>query len=356
MSDSYRQDAAQNFDSSRTIVSRAADRLSKLKVDRVILATLAVGGLWLVTDRPEAVKGIGFLGENLLQLLPFLAVSVLLAAYLKASGADRLIARAFSGSMVQAIFMAAAFGAMSPFCSCGVIPLIAALLASGVPLAPVMAFWLASPIMDPEMFVLTAAVIGTEFATVKTVAAFGMGLLGGFTVLALDRGGALKDPLAGAVSTCGAGAVTSGEEPQWRFWTEEKRRTAFAGESRNASFFLGKWMSLAFLLEAVMLAYVPMQQVGAWLGEAGTLAIPAAAVIGVPAYMNGYAAIPLTNGLMEMGLTPAAALTFMVAGGVTSIPAAIAVKALVKLPVFALYIVIAMTGSISAGLLYGLVA
>ena len=46
------------------------------------------------------------------------------------------------------------------FCSCGVIPLIAAMLVAGVPLAPVMAFWIASPIMDPEMFVLTAAGIG----------------------------------------------------------------------------------------------------------------------------------------------------------------------------------------------------
>jgi len=55
-------------------------------------------------------------------------------------------------------------GALSPFCLCGVIPLIAALLSMGVPLAPVMAFWLASPIMDPSMFLLTSGEIGMDFA------------------------------------------------------------------------------------------------------------------------------------------------------------------------------------------------
>jgi len=45
-------------------------------------------------------------------------------------------------------------------------------------------------------------------------------------------------------------------------------------------------------------------------------------------------------------------MAFLVAGGVTSIPAAIAVFALVKKPVFALYIAFALTGSLASGLLY----
>ena len=354
MSDSTRDPAVGSFDSSGSFVSRFVQRLSGVTVDRVVIALLVVAGGWFLYDRPAAIEGYWFLGANLLELSPFLAISVLLAAYLKATGADRLIAKAFSGNIVQAIVLAAAFGAMSPFCSCGVVPLIAALLASGVPLAPVMAFWLASPVMDPEMFVLTAAVLGTEFAAVKTVSAMGIGLLGGAAVLAVERTGMLKDPVVGAVSTCGTGAIVRGEKPEWRFWNDQDRRSMFGKESKRTGWFLGKWMSIAFLLEAVMLAYVPMEQVGAWLSDAGSLAVPAAAFVGVPAYLNGYAAIPLTSGLMEIGLTPAAALTFMIAGGVTSIPAAVAVKALVRLPVFVLYLAIALVGSVSAGLLYGL--
>lgn len=324
------------------------------KIDRVVLVTAGAALLWALLDLQQARTGVVFAGTSLLDISPFLIASVLLAAYLKATGADRLIAKAFSGGIVQATIMAAVVGAVSPFCSCGVVPLIAALLASGVPLAPVMAFWLASPVMDPQMFVLTSAVLGTEFATVKTIAAIAIGLMGGFAVLLLDRTGLLRDPLVGIASKCGTAAYTSGEKPVWAFWGEEARRANFGKEAGRSGWFLTKWMTLAFLLEAVMLAYAPMQQVGEWLSGAGSLAIPAAAIVGVPAYLNGYAAIPLTSGLMEIGLTPSAAMTFMVAGAVTSIPAAIAVKALVRFSVFALYLGIALGGSVLVGLAYAL--
>ncbi|WP_425403426.1 permease [Hwanghaeella sp.] len=352
MSDAIQQTEPESFDSSRNFASWTRQRIGS--IDRVFLTALAVAAVWLILDLTAAQDGILATGGNLLGIAPFIILSVLLAAYLKATGADGLIAKAFAGNIVQATFLAAIVGALSPFCSCGVVPLIAALLASGVPLAPVMAFWLASPIMDPEMFVVTAAVLGTEFTVIKTAAAVGIGLMGGFTVLLLGGSSLLRDPLIGTASTCGTSAYTRGSKPVWRFWEESNRKASFSKEAKRSGWFLTKWLTLAFLLEAVMLAYAPMQQIGEWLSGAGALAIPAAAVIGVPAYLNGYAAIPLTSGLMEMGLTAPAALTFMVAGAVTSIPAAIAVKALVRLPVFLLYLGIAMSGSVVIGLTYAL--
>lgn len=354
MSDTVQQSDPKSFDNSRNFASWL--RLKGSKIDRVFLTGLGVAAGWLLLDLSEARGGVLATGENLLGIAPFIILSVVLAAYLKATGADGLIAKAFQGNIVQATFLAAIVGALSPFCSCGVVPLIAALLASGVPLAPVMAFWLASPIMDPEMFVVTAAVLGTEFTVIKTAAAVGIGLLGGFTVLLLGGSSMLRDPLIGAASTCGTAAYTRGHKPVWQFWKEDNRKAAFAKEAKRSGWFLFKWLTLAFLLEAVMLAYAPMQQVGEWLSSAGAFAIPAAAVIGVPAYLNGYAAIPLTSGLMEMGLTAPAALTFMVAGAVTSIPAAIAVKALVRLPVFLLYLGIALSGSIVIGLTFAMLS
>ena len=67
-----------------------------------------------------------------------------------------------------------------------------------------------------------------------------------------------------------------------------------------------------------------------------------ATVVGVPAYLNGYAALPLVSGLIEQGMAPGAGLAFLVAGGVTSLPAAIAVWALARRPVFGLYIAFAL--------------
>ncbi len=341
-------DRGNNFGPSR--ISRLYGRLARL--DRVFLAASAIiAGIAIIA--PRELPGIlGFAAGALVEIAPFIAISVALAAYLKATGADRLIGRAFRGRARETVMIAAIVGAFSPFCSCGVIPLIAALLASGVPLAPVMAFWLASPLMDPEMFILLAATLGLPFTIAKTVAAVAMGVLGGGAVLALQGRGWLADPLSGAVSTCGAGAVTSDEKPLWRFYREPRRRTAFWKESRRNGLFLGKWLAFAFLLEAMMLAWVPADTLGAWLADLGALSIPAAALIGVPAYLNGYAAIPTTDALMQLGLSQAAGLTFMIAGGVTSIPAAIAVKALVKSHVFALYLAVSLVGASMVGFAY----
>ena len=136
-----------------------------------------------------------FVVDSLIAIGPFLLASALAAAYLSAAGAESIIGHVFRGRTSIVIAIAALFGALSPFCSCGVISLIAALLAAGVPLPAVMAFWLASPLMDPEMIVITVGGLGLPFATAKTIAAIGLGLFGGFATLALER-------LGGCASRC----------------------------------------------------------------------------------------------------------------------------------------------------------
>ena len=168
-------------------IAGAAKRVTGIdKVWLTIGASLLLGAFLLPQ---QTISSIGFTSDALLHIAPFLAVSIGLAAYAKASGADNLIAKVFQGRSVQMVFAAALFGAFSPFCSCGVIPLIAALLAMGVPLAPVMAFWLASPLMDPQMFLLTMGALGLPFAVGKTAAALGVGLLGGYATMTLQRAG-----------------------------------------------------------------------------------------------------------------------------------------------------------------------
>ena len=92
---------------------------------------------------------MNFIIDQLIGLSPYLLVSIGLTAYAIAPVADNLIERAFQRKETLMIFFASLMGGFSSFCSCGVIPLIAALLSMGVPLAPVIAFWLSSPLMDP---------------------------------------------------------------------------------------------------------------------------------------------------------------------------------------------------------------
>ena len=81
----------------------------------------------------QAAQSAAFTAKAVWSVLPFFALSIGLAAYAKASGAENLIAQAFAGRLDVMIVFASLMGALSPFCSCGVIPVIAALLASGCP-------------------------------------------------------------------------------------------------------------------------------------------------------------------------------------------------------------------------------
>ncbi len=321
------------------------------RVDRVWLAlALLFAGLAIVVP-PQAVASVEFTLDAFLWLLPFLLLSVALAAWLKAAGADTLIAGVANRSAFIAIAIAAVAGALSPFCSCGVVPLMAALLVAGVPLAPVLAFCVASPLMDPEQFVLMAATLGLPFTLLKTAAAMGLGLAAGMATLALQRAGLFADPLK-AVKGCGGcgGPKLPEGSLRWAFWDQAPRRQIFWTEARATAVFLSKWLLLAFALESLMVAWLPAELVAETLGGEGWQAIPLAVVVGVPAYLNGFAAIPLIGELMAMGMAPGAALTFLIAGGVTSLPAAMAVFAIVRRQVFFWYLTVALTGSLLVGI------
>lgn len=292
-------------------------------------------------------------GSALLGTLPYIIGAVFLLAYLKATGAETMVARAFQGRETQMIFMAAIFGGLAPFCSCQVIPFIAGLLALGAPLSAVMAFWLSSPLIDPPTLLITAAALGWPFAIGKAIAAVALGLFGGFAVKAMTGTRAIAEPLKvyQRSGCCGAGPKLDGT-PEWRFWREAGRRETFRGELGSNALFLLKWMALAYALEALLIQYVPASWIAGLVGGSGVAPVAIAALVGMPAYLNSYVAPPLLAGLMEQGMTAGAAMAFMVAGAVSSIPAMAAIWSLVKPRVFAIYLALGVIGAILSGLAF----
>lgn len=326
------------------------------KIDKVVLSIISLFVGLAVFDLPQVPESLRFASGALISISPFFILSIGVAAYAKASGAEHLIANIFAGNPVRMIVLAALFGAISPFCSCGVIPLVAGLLIAGVPLAPVMAFWLSSPLMDPEMFIISAAAIGLPFTLAKTVAAICIGLMGGFMTHAVVKAGFFTDPLrTSEISKCGGSSCnTKPVQPvvNWKPWHDSDRKAEFLSSAKDNAWFLGRWLTLAFAIESLMLAYVPASMISNWLGTDAWWTIPLAVGVGIPTYLNGFAAVPLIASLIEMGMMPGAAMAFMIAGGVTSIPAALAVFALARKPLFMWYIFLSLVGALISGVSY----
>lgn len=330
------------------------------RMDKALLVILLIPVLLAIFDFPQLVPTVIFAGQAILHTGIFIIFAVLAVGYLKASGAETILAKAFEGREVKMILMASLLGGLSPFCSCEVIPFIAALLAVGAPLAAVMAFWLASPLMDPAMFLITSGTLGIDFAIAKTLAAVGLGLLGGFTVKTFATSVVFanplrpKEPASGCGDSCGT--TTFSGKPEWAFWHDAARRETFRSTVIENALFLGKWLLLAYLFEAMMIHYVPADMIASVLGGDGIKPILLGALVGGPAYLNGYAAVPLVDALLQQGMSNGAAMSFVIAGGVSCIPAAIAVWALVKPRVFFAYIAIAMVGAVIAGMLWNIAA
>jgi uncharacterized protein len=308
-----------------------------------------------VLDPSNFVWTVVFAARALASTAPYILFAVLLLAYLKATGAETMVAQAFVGRETRMILLAALVGGLAPFCSCQVIPFIAGLLALGAPLSAVMAFWLSSPLIDPPTLLITAAALGWPFAIAKAVAAVSLGLFGGFLVRAMMRRGAFSNPLRPRPgSGCGCGPSLDGK-PVWKFWGEAPRRIQFRGEIVSNGLFLLKWLSLAYVLEALLVSYIPADLIVKVVGGEGIVPIATAALVGMPAYLNSYVAPPLLAGLIDQGMSQGAAMAFIIAGAVSSVPAMAAVWSLVKPRVFAVYLGLGVSGAIISGMVYQLI-
>ncbi len=361
---------------------------------------------------------IKFVVNAFIHIWPYLIITIPVAVAVNISGAARHINKVFRAKPFVSIILATAVGAFSPFCSCGVIPVIASLLLGGVPLAPVMSFWLASPSMDPEMFFLSGATLGWELAVWRLASTFLLSLSAGFITHYLWEKGWLGETyvkigapanssgiikrfkrrvtgfgktafnyfvtppeaavaLSNAAPECGCGdnAIISeniqcgcGDAPgkaECQAPCPEGIGTAYSDKNGNESFkrklfnetvkatlMVLKFMALAFILEAIIVLYIPDKLIISTLGRGSVISIFWGAFIGIPVYTSNLSALPLIGGLLQQGMSPAAALAFLISGPITTIPALAAVKGLTTKKVFYLYVSFSFFGALFFGYLY----
>lgn len=319
------------------------------------VAALAIAAA-VIADPAEFVRALKFASYSLLLVSPVMLLGLVLTAAITASGSMAIIAAAFRGNEMLMLVMASLIGALTPVCGVTVLPLVAGLLAGGVPFAPIMAFWLSSPVTDPGMLAVTAGTLGVPFAVAKTVAAFGAGIFGGVLTLMLTRAGSIAEParlgmaekLSG--SGCGCSATAS---LLWAFWQEDERRRVFWNTCFANGRLMVAWLLFAFIAEHYLRLLVPAELPATYLGADSAFGVPLAALVGAPIYLDGYAALPLIRGLLESGMGPGPAMTFLIAGGIISAWAALPVLALVRIPVFAYYVLLAVVSSMLAGWTFG---
>ena len=361
----------------------------------------------------ELAQIAAFILQSFLHIWPYLLITIPLAVIIRLSNVSKIIHRSLSGNPMISIFLATVLGAFSPFCSCGVIPVIASLLLGGVPLAPVMSFWIASPSMDPEIFLLGTAAIGWKLSIWRLAATFCISLFSGYmTHLAVKSGfigtevlrntnmAALSQlrkrlwrryivgsvykllsmlaprvkpvRLLGVYSNNGQLPVEvpcrqqvecaqihdaedcSTMEGSCSPGSIENRSLLrrILDESWKAFALVARFMALAFFINAIITFYIPEDFIAGILGGNGGFSVILSSLIGIPVYTSNITALPLIGGLLKLGMNEGAALAFLIAGPTTTLPAMMAVWGIAKRRVFLMYVSFSLLGAILFGYLY----
>lgn len=335
--------------------SRIAIRSPLSLVCALCVAAAAALTIW----QPAAVFETGaFVVMGLVHTAPIVLPGIVIAAWIIASGANSRVSAVFRSSTGASVMAASLVGAVLPVCGVTVLPLMAGLLAGGVPLAPVMAFWLASPITGPAMASATLATLGWQFALGKTIAAVGLGLFGGFATAMVGTRAWARAPLRSnaLVGSLGQGCDSDGDGGQGfsaAIWRDKTRRAVFLRQCLSITRLIVIVLVPAFAAEFWLNTWLQPGALTAYVGSGNPFAVPLTVLVGAPAYIDGYAALPLTRSMLDHGMSSAAAMAFLVSGGVVSIWGAMVIAPVLRLRPFLLYLALASVGSMLAGWIFG---
>jgi uncharacterized membrane protein YraQ (UPF0718 family) len=298
------------------------------------------------------------LQDELLRMWWIFLLGVLVAAAIKSFKWDKKLRNLMRSYGKASIFLAVGTGLISPLCSCGIMPVVVSLIFGGVPLAPVFALLITSPLMSPDAFVLTAGILGRDYAVGKLLSAAVIGLAGGFAVLLMQRKGWIREQ--GLLGTerpdirekCLDGAPP--DDPRRGLEVTVNRWWYFSLMVKDMGLLIGKYLLIAIVIEAAIVAFVPVEWVRHLVGGDGPFSVLLATFAGVPIPLPQVAAVPVLKGLLAQGMDPGAAMAFLISGPVTSIPALVLLFSVFQRPVLKLYLGLSLVGAFLVGLFFQL--
>lgn len=240
-----------------------------------------------------------------------------------------------SFSLVSAT-VAALIGTASPLCMYGTIPVIMALGRKCVPQATLTAFMMSSILLNPNIFFLTFA-LGTPTAIWRLGLCVVAGVLSGWLVQVFFKGKQVFDLAKFAPGVAPVGKTFTGD-----------LKKSFA---ITAPYFV-VGVTLATLFEVL----IPREWVNLVLGVNPTFEVLAAVLISVPVYTCDGAVISLLRTWQEMGLSEGSVVAFLLAGAATKIAKLGAIKIVLGMRNFSIYLAFILIFSFTAGCLINLLA
>jgi uncharacterized membrane protein YraQ (UPF0718 family) len=241
--------------------------------------------------------------------------------------------------------LGAGFGALTPFCSCSTIPLLLGMLNAGVPFAAAMSFLFSSPLLNPVIISLFVILMGWNVAALYFSVTFVATIVIGLLLDALGFSSQIK-PAAVIKNCCDCHQSTDAR-------SRIRRSAGFA-----VSLFrqLIPYLLIGAGIGAFIHGFVPTEIISSLAGPNNPLAVPVAAIIGIPIYIRAETMIPIGLALIEKGMSLGAVLALIIGGAGASIPELTLLSAIFRKRLLAAFVVTVFTIAIAAGYLANLLA
>jgi uncharacterized protein len=240
-------------------------------------------------------------------MAPYLLLGFAAAGALAVLLPPRTVERHLGRPGWGALFKASLLGVPLPLCSCSVIPVAASLRRHGASRGATAAFLLSTPQTGVDSLAVTYSLLGPVFLVLRPVIAFITGLAGGGLVDALER----RAPKAPApVNACDAECCAP-EQAGGRF--ARAVRHGFVTLPRD----MALPMVIGLVVAGVIAALVPDAFFAHVLGG-GAPAVAMMMAAGIPIYVCATASVPIAAALIAKGVSPGAALAFLITGPATN--------------------------------------
>jgi uncharacterized membrane protein YraQ (UPF0718 family)/copper chaperone CopZ len=281
----------------------------------------------------------------LAEMAPYLLLGFFFAGLLSALISADWVERHLGGGGLGQVFKASLFGVPLPLCSCGVLPVAASLRRQGASRGATTSFLLSTPQTGVDSIAVTYALLGPFIAVLRPLAALVTGVIGGTLVHAFgERNGATPAPSETAPRCAMDGCCD--DDVGHRHSFVDVLRYGFVILPRD----IGRALLVGVLLSGLIAALIAPDTLRAYLGG-GLLPILAAMAIGVPLYVCATASTPIALSLIVAGLSPGAALAFLISGPATNSAALTTLWKVLGRRTTVVYLVTVALGAVGIGLL-----
>ncbi|PKK89966.1 MAG: hypothetical protein CVV64_11580 [Candidatus Wallbacteria bacterium HGW-Wallbacteria-1] len=306
--------------------------------------------------------------QTTLEMAPYLLFGLLVAGILSVLITPETVERHLGSRGIISIMKASLFGIPLPLCSCGVIPVAASLRRHGASRGAVVSFLISTPQTGVDSIFVTYSLLGTVFAVFRPLAAFISGILGGFISDLSDetseewnssdscQGGCCSKNSSASDAASTASIDSSDYHDCHCESCDSEHGTGFMASLREVFAYgfgtvaadIAKPLLFGIFMAGAIGALVPQGLLESLLGK-GIGSKIAMMLLGIPIYVCATASVPIAAALMLKGVSPGAALVFLMTGPATNVAALTTIfKILGRGPAFA-YLGSVMVAAILSG-------